>query len=117
MLCLSYRCNARYLQSLPEPIHFVVADLSFISLTLMIPTMKRIAAPQAQGLLLIKPQFEVGREGIRDGRVRSEELRSAQESSEELRKAQKSSEGPWRPQEGPGELRRGEETSEELRGA
>ena len=38
--------------------------------------MQRIAASQAQGLLLIKPQFEVGREGIRDGRVRSEELRS-----------------------------------------
>ena len=70
------RCNARYLQSLPEPIYFIVADLSFISLSLMIPTMLRISAPQAQGLLLIKPQFEVGREGIRDGRVRSEQLRS-----------------------------------------
>ncbi len=47
----------------------VVADLSFISLTTVIPALVATAAPGADFVLLIKPQFEVGRTGIREGIV------------------------------------------------
>ena len=68
-------CNARYLDAgslaeltgareLPS---LVVADLSFISLTLVLPAIARCTAPGADAALLIKPQFEVGR--VRDGVV------------------------------------------------
>lgn len=45
----------------------VVGDLSFISLTLVLPAIARVASADAVLLLLIKPQFEVGRQGIRAG--------------------------------------------------
>lgn len=47
----------------------VVADLSFISLTLVLPAIAEVAAESADFVLLIKPQFEVGR--VRDGVVAS----------------------------------------------
>lgn len=47
----------------------VVADLSFISLTLVLPAIARISDPGADLVLLVKPQFEVGRQGVRDGIV------------------------------------------------
>jgi 23S rRNA (cytidine1920-2'-O)/16S rRNA (cytidine1409-2'-O)-methyltransferase len=57
------RTNARYVQSLPEPVSLVTIDASFISLKILLP----VAAawyPEAGGSLvaLIKPQFEAGRE-------------------------------------------------------
>ncbi|WP_205548033.1 TlyA family RNA methyltransferase [Leucobacter sp. wl10] len=52
---------------LAEAPSVVVADLSFISLTLVLPAAARCAAPDADLVLLIKPQFEVGR--VRDGVV------------------------------------------------
>jgi hemolysin TlyA family protein len=54
----------------------VVGDLSFISLTRVIPALVAVAEPGADFVLLIKPQFEVGRGGIREGVVRSAALRS-----------------------------------------
>ena len=42
----------------------IVSDVSFISLTYVIPVIARIAAPGAQVVLLVKPQFEVGRQGL-----------------------------------------------------
>lgn len=68
-------CNARDLDpvglardtGIVEPPALVVADLSFISLRLIFPAIARCAAPDAQLVLLIKPQFEVGR--VRDGVV------------------------------------------------
>lgn len=48
-------------------VDLVVADLSFISLTLVIPALAAIVRPGGDLLLLIKPQFEVGRRGL-DGR-------------------------------------------------
>ena len=69
------RCNARHLQSLPEPIDFIVGDLSFISISKIIDAMLRLAKPKAKGVLLIKPQFEVGPEGIKDGLVKDQKLR------------------------------------------
>lgn len=49
----------------------VVADLSFISLSLVFPAIARVAAADAHLALLVKPQFEVGR--VRDGVVTSPE--------------------------------------------
>lgn len=54
----------------------VVGDLSFISLTQVIPALVATAEPGADFILLIKPQFEVGRTGIREGVVRSPGLRA-----------------------------------------
>jgi 23S rRNA (cytidine1920-2'-O)/16S rRNA (cytidine1409-2'-O)-methyltransferase len=53
----------------------VVADLSFISLGLVLPAMLACAAPGADFVLLVKPQFEVGRTGIREGIVRDRAAR------------------------------------------
>jgi 23S rRNA (cytidine1920-2'-O)/16S rRNA (cytidine1409-2'-O)-methyltransferase len=46
---------------------FLTADLSFISLKLALPPALRLAAPGAQGVFLVKPQFEAGREAIGKG--------------------------------------------------
>lgn len=48
----------------------VVGDLSFISLGLVLPALVATAGVDADYVLLIKPQFEVGRQGIREGIVR-----------------------------------------------
>ncbi|MDN4614539.1 TlyA family RNA methyltransferase [Leifsonia sp. F6_8S_P_1B] len=53
----------------------VVADLSFISLTQVIPALVAVSAPGADLVVLIKPQFEVGRQGVREGIVREAGLR------------------------------------------
>ena len=53
----------------------VVADLSFISLGLVLAQIKSCATPTADFLLLIKPQFEVGRTGIKEGIVTNPALR------------------------------------------
>jgi 23S rRNA (cytidine1920-2'-O)/16S rRNA (cytidine1409-2'-O)-methyltransferase len=54
------------------PVDLVVADLSFISLTLVIPTLASLVAEGGDIVLLVKPQFEVGRSGLgRRGVVRS----------------------------------------------
>lgn len=54
----------------------VVGDLSFISLTTVLPALVATAAPGADFVLLIKPQFEVGRGGIREGVVHNPGLRA-----------------------------------------
>jgi 23S rRNA (cytidine1920-2'-O)/16S rRNA (cytidine1409-2'-O)-methyltransferase len=46
---------------------FLVSDVSFISLKLALPPALEMAAPGAQGLFLVKPQFEAGREAIGKG--------------------------------------------------
>jgi 23S rRNA (cytidine1920-2'-O)/16S rRNA (cytidine1409-2'-O)-methyltransferase len=58
------RTNARYVEELPEPIDIVVIDVSFISLNLMFPAVKKVLAPGGVCLPLIKPQFEAGPENI-----------------------------------------------------
>jgi 23S rRNA (cytidine1920-2'-O)/16S rRNA (cytidine1409-2'-O)-methyltransferase len=54
----------------------VVADLSFISLPLVLPALVATAAPGADFILLIKPQFEVGKGSIREGIVHDAGLRA-----------------------------------------
>lgn len=53
----------------------VVADLSFISLTVVLPALTEVALPGADLVLMVKPQFEVGRESVGDGVVRDPGLR------------------------------------------
>ncbi len=48
----------------------VVGDLSFISLTLIVPAIAATVGTEVPVVLLVKPQFEVGRQGIREGIVR-----------------------------------------------
>jgi 23S rRNA (cytidine1920-2'-O)/16S rRNA (cytidine1409-2'-O)-methyltransferase len=59
------------------PVDLVVADLSFISLTLVVDALVRLTQPGGSLLLMVKPQFEVGRERLgASGVVGSEELRA-----------------------------------------
>ena len=48
---------------------FIVADLSFISLTLVLPAIANLMKPQASALLLIKPQFELQAQDLGKGGV------------------------------------------------
>jgi 23S rRNA (cytidine1920-2'-O)/16S rRNA (cytidine1409-2'-O)-methyltransferase len=66
------RTNARSLtpQDLPYRPDLVTADLSFISLTKVIPAIASVAAPGADAVLLVKPQFEAGRHEAPGGVVR-----------------------------------------------
>jgi 23S rRNA (cytidine1920-2'-O)/16S rRNA (cytidine1409-2'-O)-methyltransferase len=60
------------------PVSVVVADLSFISLQLVLPAMSRCVTPDADLALLVKPQFEVGRDMVpRGGVVRDSQLRTS----------------------------------------
>ncbi len=52
-----------------EPVDMVVGDVSFISLTLILGPMLAVLAPGGTALLLVKPQFEVGREMLGVGGV------------------------------------------------
>ena len=63
-------------EDLPFHPQMVVSDVSFISLTYVIPVIARIVAPDAHVVLLVKPQFEVGRSGLdRHGVVTDPSLR------------------------------------------
>lgn len=63
------RTNARYLESLPEPVDVVVIDVSFISLNLIFPAVDRILAEGGVLVPLIKPQFEAGKQDVGKGGV------------------------------------------------
>jgi len=52
-----------------EPVGVVVADLSFISLTTVLPALRAVAALDADHVLMVKPQFEVGRGNVGSGGV------------------------------------------------
>ena len=57
-----------------EKVNFIVIDVSFISLTKVIPYFKKFLAKTGKIVMLVKPQFEVGREKIgRNGVVENEE--------------------------------------------
>lgn len=72
------RTNVRTLTpaAIGGPVELVVADLSFISLTLVLAPLANAALPGADLLLLVKPQFEAGRDRVgRGGVVRDIEVR------------------------------------------
>ncbi|MEU9116185.1 TlyA family RNA methyltransferase [Streptomyces sp. NPDC048483] len=59
-----------------QPVDLIVGDLSFIPLGLVLPALVACAAPDADLVLMVKPQFEVGKERLGSGGVvRSAELR------------------------------------------
>ncbi|MBT1176727.1 TlyA family RNA methyltransferase [Bifidobacterium callimiconis] len=63
-------------EDLPFVPRMIVSDVSFISLTYVIPVIARIVGPVVDIVLLVKPQFEVGRGNLgKNGIVESEELR------------------------------------------
>jgi 23S rRNA (cytidine1920-2'-O)/16S rRNA (cytidine1409-2'-O)-methyltransferase len=73
------RVNARNLEpaQVPAAIELVVADVAFISLRVLVPALAAVA-PHARWLLLVKPQFEVGRAQVgKGGVVRDDALRAA----------------------------------------
>jgi 23S rRNA (cytidine1920-2'-O)/16S rRNA (cytidine1409-2'-O)-methyltransferase len=63
------RVNARYLESLPEPVDLVVIDVSFISLSLILPVAAQLLTGEGTCVPLIKPQFEAGRKDVGKGGV------------------------------------------------
>jgi 23S rRNA (cytidine1920-2'-O)/16S rRNA (cytidine1409-2'-O)-methyltransferase len=63
------RTNARYMGPLPEPVDLVVADLSFISLTLVLPAAVGSLGADGRLIVLVKPQFEARREEVGKGGV------------------------------------------------
>lgn len=71
------KTNARYLKktNFDKKIDFVTGDLSFISLTLILPAVKELLSPSGSGVFLIKPQFELDREKNIKGIVRNEKYR------------------------------------------
>jgi 23S rRNA (cytidine1920-2'-O)/16S rRNA (cytidine1409-2'-O)-methyltransferase len=72
--------NARHVRpgDLPGPFGLVVADVSFISLRLVLPALVPLLAPGADLVALVKPQFEAGKGQVgRGGVVRDEAVREA----------------------------------------
>ena len=65
------RVNVRSLtrEQVSEEIDLVVADLSFISLKLVLPALIQVAKDHADFLVMVKPQFEVGKEKLGAGGV------------------------------------------------
>lgn len=63
------RTNARYLDSLGEAVGLAVVDVSFISLRHVLPQVKRWLLPQADVVVLVKPQFEAGKSDVGKGGI------------------------------------------------
>jgi 23S rRNA (cytidine1920-2'-O)/16S rRNA (cytidine1409-2'-O)-methyltransferase len=78
--------NARYLQpdQIGEPCALAVCDVSFISVTLILPAVPPLLTPDAEMVILVKPQFEVGRGEVgKGGIVRDPQLQ--RQSCEKVR--------------------------------
>jgi 23S rRNA (cytidine1920-2'-O)/16S rRNA (cytidine1409-2'-O)-methyltransferase len=89
------RTNARYLvgENLPEPPDLAVADVSFISLRLVLPRVFQLVRGEASVIALVKPQFEAGRGQVGQGGV----VRDAAVHQQVLRDLTEwSSTQPWR---------------------
>ncbi len=89
---LMEKTNARYLEpeGVPEPVEMVVMDVSFISATLVLPAVVDAAwggksVPRKELVVLVKPQFEVGREHVGKGGIVRD--RDAQQAAVEKVKA------------------------------
>ncbi len=65
------RTNVRHItvDTLGQQVDLIVADLSFISLETVLPALAGVLKPEGQALLMVKPQFEVGRELLGSGGV------------------------------------------------
>ena len=72
VVCME-RTNARYLtkEQIPEELDFFSVDVSFISLKLILPDLRPLMKEGREGVCLVKPQFEAGREKVgKNGVVR-----------------------------------------------
>ena len=84
--------NARHLtpSDLPEPVAVLVVDVSFISLTQVLPATISFLVPGGVTVALVKPQFEAGREQVgkggvvRDDAVRAEAVARVRACTEQL---------------------------------
>ena len=58
--------NARYLtaEQIPQPLNFFSVDVSFISLNLILPAVRPLMAEGGEGVCLVKPQFEAGKDKV-----------------------------------------------------
>jgi len=56
-------------EQIPEPIDFVTADVSFISVTKIVEALVHVARPGADFLILVKPQFELERRSVGKGGI------------------------------------------------
>lgn len=67
--------NARYLQAgdIAEPADLLTVDVSFISATLLLPALVTLLRAAAEVVILVKPQFEAGREQVGKGGIVSDE--------------------------------------------
>lgn len=71
------RTNIRYIteEQIPEPLDFGSIDVSFISLTLVLPVLYRLLRDGGEGVCLVKPQFEAGKGKVgKKGVVREPEI-------------------------------------------
>ena len=76
VVCLE-RTNARYLteEQIPEKLDFFSVDVSFISLSLILPPLRPLMAENGQAVCLVKPQFEAGRDKVgKKGVVRDKKV-------------------------------------------
>lgn len=63
------RVNVRYLERLPSEADLAVIDVSFISLRLVLPAVRRLLVNSFDVVALVKPQFEVGRGAVGKGGI------------------------------------------------
>jgi 23S rRNA (cytidine1920-2'-O)/16S rRNA (cytidine1409-2'-O)-methyltransferase len=61
----------------PQPVDLLVSDVSFISLKLVLPPTIALLKPNASLAVLVKPQFEAGRDNVKKGIVRDEAVHRA----------------------------------------
>ena len=71
------RTNFRYLdlERVPEPVDLAVIDVSFISLTRILPKLTSLLREGGRAIVLVKPQFELSPRELKNGVVRSDSLR------------------------------------------
>ncbi len=84
------RTNARALdrEIVPEPCTLAVMDVSFISVRLILPALRGVLAPSADALVLVKPQFELGRREVGRGGIVKDPERHERAVSEVAQAAQ-----------------------------
>jgi 23S rRNA (cytidine1920-2'-O)/16S rRNA (cytidine1409-2'-O)-methyltransferase len=63
------RTNLRELRELPEPIDLATLDLSFISLRLVLPVVRKLLTEDGRIVALVKPQFEAGKDDVPRGGI------------------------------------------------
>jgi 23S rRNA (cytidine1920-2'-O)/16S rRNA (cytidine1409-2'-O)-methyltransferase len=63
------RTNLRYLETLPEPVDLATLDVSFISLSKVLGSVRNLLQPWGKVVALVKPQFEAGREQVGRGGI------------------------------------------------